>query len=189
MPNYLYTFSTGSTESYELPGYVPAAESFQGVSEASFAYIESVYNINYQKIFAGTSNDSTGLTIYNSANTRTVMSISAETFGITVDNTNNLVAIVNTSNGGLIDNVVVVVDASSDTVVNTVNVIDSYIPELPRLPSGYFGMFFLAYLPPLWYRVMDPLLIKTLNGDVSRINFLPSAKNRLIKKFGLVVPN
>ena len=62
-------------------------------------------------------------------------------------------------------------------------------PELPRLPSGYFGMFFLAYLPPLWYRVMDPLLIKTLQGDVSRINFLPSAKNRLIKKFGLVVPN
>jgi alkane 1-monooxygenase len=62
-------------------------------------------------------------------------------------------------------------------------------PELPRLPSGYFGMFFLAYLPPLWYRVMDPLLIKTLQGDVSRINFLPSAKNRLIKKFGLVAPN
>ena len=62
-------------------------------------------------------------------------------------------------------------------------------PELPRLPSGYFGMFFLAYLPPLWYRVMDPLLIKTLQGDVSRINFLPSAKNRLVEKFGLVAPN
>ena len=62
-------------------------------------------------------------------------------------------------------------------------------PELPRLPSGYFGMFFLAYLPPLWFRVMDPLLIKTLQGDVSRINFLASAKNRLIKKFGLAAPN
>jgi alkane 1-monooxygenase len=62
-------------------------------------------------------------------------------------------------------------------------------PELPRLPSGYFGMFFLAYFPPLWYRVMDPLLIKTLQGDVARINFLPSAKNRLIKKFGLIAPN
>jgi alkane 1-monooxygenase len=62
-------------------------------------------------------------------------------------------------------------------------------PELPRLPSGYFGMFFLAYMPPLWYRVMDPLLIQTLNGDTSRINFLPSAKNRLIEKFGLAAPN
>ena len=61
-------------------------------------------------------------------------------------------------------------------------------PELPRLPSGYFGMFFLAYLPPLWYRVMDPLLIKTLHGDVSRINFLPSAKNRLIQKYQLHTP-
>ena len=61
-------------------------------------------------------------------------------------------------------------------------------PGLPRLPSGYFGMFFLAYLPPLWYRVMDPLLIKTLNGNTSRINFLPSAKKRLIEKFGLVAP-
>ncbi len=58
-------------------------------------------------------------------------------------------------------------------------------PELPRLPSGYFGMFFLAYLPPLWYRVMDPLLIKTLHADVSRINFLPSAKNRLVQKYKL----
>ena len=62
-------------------------------------------------------------------------------------------------------------------------------PELPRLPSGYFGMFFLAYLPPLWFRVMDPLLIKTLQGDASIINFLPSVKNRLIKKFRLVGPN
>ena len=61
-------------------------------------------------------------------------------------------------------------------------------PELPRLPSGYFGMFFLAYFPPLWYRVMDPLLIKTLQGDISRINFLPSAKSRLVQKYGLHSP-
>lgn len=58
-------------------------------------------------------------------------------------------------------------------------------PELPRLPSGYFGMFFLAYIPPLWFKVMDPLLIKTLNSDVNRINFLPSAKQRLMHKFAL----
>ena len=62
-------------------------------------------------------------------------------------------------------------------------------PQLPRLPSGYFGMFFLAYLPPLWFRVMDPLLVKTLQGDTSRINFLPSAKHRLTEKYGLVMPS
>jgi alkane 1-monooxygenase len=49
-------------------------------------------------------------------------------------------------------------------------------------------MFFLAYFPPLWYRVMDPLLIKTLQGDISRINFLPSAKSRLVQKYGLHSP-
>lgn len=58
-------------------------------------------------------------------------------------------------------------------------------PNLPRLPSGYFGMFFLAYIPPLWYRVMDPLLIKTVGSDAQRINFLPSAQQRLKQKYGI----
>ena len=58
-------------------------------------------------------------------------------------------------------------------------------PNLPRLPSGYFGMFFLAYIPPLWYRVMDPLLIKTVGSDAQRINFLPSAEQRLKQKYGI----
>jgi alkane 1-monooxygenase len=46
-------------------------------------------------------------------------------------------------------------------------------------------MFFLAYIPPLWFRVMDPLLIKTVKSDVARINFLPSAKSRLLQKYAL----
>ncbi len=58
-------------------------------------------------------------------------------------------------------------------------------PNLPRLPSGYFGMFFLAYIPPLWYWVMDPLLIKTVGGKSDHINFLPSAKQRLMLKYQL----
>jgi len=45
-------------------------------------------------------------------------------------------------------------------------------PDLPRLPSGYFGMFLLAYLPPLWFRVMNPRLLRLphVDGDVGRIN-------------------
>jgi alkane 1-monooxygenase len=58
-------------------------------------------------------------------------------------------------------------------------------PNLPRLPSGYFGMFFLAYIPPLWYWVMDPLLVKTVGANSARINFLPSAKKRLMAKFAI----
>lgn len=58
-------------------------------------------------------------------------------------------------------------------------------PELPRLPVGYFGMFLAAYIPPLWYRIMDKRLIEAVGGDVSRINFLPAKRDRLIRRYGL----
>jgi len=48
---------------------------------------------------------------------------------------------------------------------------------VPRLPSGYFGMFLLAYVPPLWFRVMDRRLLALphINGDMSRVNRLASS--------------
>lgn len=58
-------------------------------------------------------------------------------------------------------------------------------PELPTLPSGYFGMFLLAYVPPLWFRVMDPRLVRTVGGDAARINFEPSQRARLVRRYGL----
>lgn len=58
-------------------------------------------------------------------------------------------------------------------------------PDLPRLPSGYFGMFLLAYIPPLWFRVMDPRVIKAVHGDIERINFLPSKRQALMERFDL----
>ncbi len=57
--------------------------------------------------------------------------------------------------------------------------------DVPRLPSGYFGMFVLAYIPALWFRVMDPLLLKVLGRDVRRINFLPQREADLKARFGL----
>ena len=42
--------------------------------------------------------------------------------------------------------------------------------DVPQLPSGYFGMFMLAYLPPLWYRVMNPKVLDLVDGDISRVN-------------------
>src|SRR6266446_5529382 len=30
------------------------------------------------------------------------------------------------------------------------------LDEAPQLPAGYFSMFVLALVPPLWHRVMDP---------------------------------
>lgn len=59
-------------------------------------------------------------------------------------------------------------------------------PDLPRLPSGYFGMFLLAYLPPLWFRVMDRRVVQAVHGDPARINFQPDQREPLMRKLGLV---
>ncbi|MFZ5560535.1 MAG: fatty acid desaturase [Pseudomonadota bacterium] len=57
-------------------------------------------------------------------------------------------------------------------------------PGLPTLPVGYFGMFLLACLPPLWLRVMNPRLIEAVGGDISRINFEPARRRRLLRTYG-----
>ena len=57
--------------------------------------------------------------------------------------------------------------------------------ELPRLPSGYFGMYIAAYIPPLWFAVMNPRLLNAVGGDVSRINFLPAKRQQLIRQYAL----
>jgi alkane 1-monooxygenase len=60
-----------------------------------------------------------------------------------------------------------------------------HFDNLPQLPSGYFGMFVLAYIPFLWYRVMDPRLLDAVGRDPARINFDPGQRDRLMRKHGL----
>jgi alkane 1-monooxygenase len=31
-------------------------------------------------------------------------------------------------------------------------------------------MFLLAYIPPLWFRVMDPRVLELVDGDRGRVN-------------------
>lgn len=59
-------------------------------------------------------------------------------------------------------------------------------PDLPRLPNGYYGMFLLAYFPPLWFTIMNPrlLALKHVQGDFSKINVLPAARDKLIQHYG-----
>lgn len=57
--------------------------------------------------------------------------------------------------------------------------------NLPSLPNGYFGMYLLAYVPWLWFKVMDKRLIEATGGKVEHINFLPERKEELIRKYGL----
>ncbi|WP_154222487.1 alkane 1-monooxygenase [Marinicella rhabdoformis] len=33
-----------------------------------------------------------------------------------------------------------------------------HFDDVPQLPTGYMGMFVLAYVPPLWFKVMNPKL-------------------------------
>ncbi len=58
-----------------------------------------------------------------------------------------------------------------------------HFENLPTLPNGYFGMFTLAYGPPLWFRVMDPLLLEAVGRDAERINFQPCKRERLMEKY------
>lgn len=54
----------------------------------------------------------------------------------------------------------------------------------PNLPAGYATMILLAYIPPLWRRVMDPRVLAHYDGDMSRANILPSARERVLARFG-----
>lgn len=57
--------------------------------------------------------------------------------------------------------------------------------NLPSFPNGYFGMYPVAYIPWLWFKVMDKRLVKVTGGDLSAINILPSKREQLIKTYGL----
>ena len=45
--------------------------------------------------------------------------------------------------------------------------------DAPQLPSGYMGMILLAYVPPLWFRVMDPRVRAHYGGELARANLAP----------------
>jgi alkane 1-monooxygenase len=61
-----------------------------------------------------------------------------------------------------------------------------HFPDLPQLPSGYFGMFPLACVPPLWFRVMDPrlLALPQVRGDLKRVNVDPARREALRARYG-----
>ena len=60
-----------------------------------------------------------------------------------------------------------------------------HFDESPQLPSGYAGMLLLAYLPPLWYRVMDPRVVAHCNGDLDCANLHPSKRDALKAKWAV----
>jgi alkane 1-monooxygenase len=59
-----------------------------------------------------------------------------------------------------------------------------HFEESPQLPSGYGLMLGLAYLPPVWRRVMDHRVLAHYDGDVTRANLHPRKRDALIAKYG-----
>lgn len=59
-----------------------------------------------------------------------------------------------------------------------------HFEHAPQLPSGYAAMLLLAYVPPLWFKVMDKRLINHYKGDFSRIHVYEPKRQALMAKYG-----
>ena len=55
--------------------------------------------------------------------------------------------------------------------------------DLPELPSGYPLMFAIAYVPPLWFALMDPRVVAWADGDFSKLNVLPQKRDQLARRY------
>ncbi|WP_040798001.1 alkane 1-monooxygenase [Nocardia higoensis] len=54
----------------------------------------------------------------------------------------------------------------------------------PNLPSGYATMIMLAYVPPLWRKVMDKRVLAHYGGDITRANIHPRTRSRVLAEYG-----
>ncbi len=59
-----------------------------------------------------------------------------------------------------------------------------HFAEAPQLPGGYASMLLPAYMPQLWFEIMDRRVIEHYQGDFSKINFDPERREALIAKYG-----
>lgn len=58
-----------------------------------------------------------------------------------------------------------------------------HFEESPQLPAGYATMVLLAYVPWLWFRIMDPKVMAHYQGDLSRANVFEPARRRLTARW------
>ena len=61
-----------------------------------------------------------------------------------------------------------------------------HFEDLPQLPNGYFGVYLLAYVPWLWFYVMDKRLMSLphVQGDLDKVNICPDARPAVFLKWG-----
>jgi len=63
-----------------------------------------------------------------------------------------------------------------------------HFDEAPQLPCGYGTMMVLAYLTPIWRRVMDPRVLAHYGGDVTLANLHPRTRERYLARYGATDP-
>ena len=61
-----------------------------------------------------------------------------------------------------------------------------HFEDLPQLPVGYYGMYIVAYIPWLWFKLLDARLLALphINGDLSKVNLDPDKQEKLTQKYG-----
>ena len=64
-----------------------------------------------------------------------------------------------------------------------------HFEHLPTLPNCYAGTYLIAYIPWLWYKVMDKKLLQLhhIQGDMSKVNVLESKRTAIQKKYAELI--
>ncbi|WP_175720498.1 alkane 1-monooxygenase [Burkholderia anthina] len=58
-----------------------------------------------------------------------------------------------------------------------------HFDDSPQLPAGYATMILFAYVPPLWYRVMNPRVVAHYGGNMAQSNIKPSIRDRVLARY------
>jgi len=58
-----------------------------------------------------------------------------------------------------------------------------HFDDVPQLPSGYALMLGVAYVPPLWRRVMDQRVVDHYGGDVTLANIHPRTRGKVSSRY------
>jgi alkane 1-monooxygenase len=61
-----------------------------------------------------------------------------------------------------------------------------HFENTPQLPSGYASMLLPAYIPSLWFKLMDQRVLDHYQGDLNKANIAPKHRHEIFKKFGLL---
>lgn len=55
--------------------------------------------------------------------------------------------------------------------------------NVPQLPGGYASLILQVFIPSWWFSIMDKQVIEYYQGNVSKMNIQPSAKEKVLKKY------